>query len=388
MIAARGSVRARGACARRAVRFATSRAANASCCAALPLAAFSCAVFFYASLVASGAHAQSRTSSLSWVRLDGAESCIAGPDLARTVEARLARSVFVATPNAEIVVEGRAERIGVDAAARWRAVLHITDTSGALVGDRVVESSAVSCDELGRIAAVAIALMIDPVTAPPVTALSPDTPPADADAPPSDTPPSDTPPSDTPPPETTLPEAIPPVAPPPAPPASDWRFEVDVALLAALGVVPGIGVGGQSTFVIVPPGFVPLLVEGTLIPFARSDGGGARVDFLRVAGGLQICPLALRDARFALRGCVGVDLGAMFVLDASVALREREKVLVNGHLAVVGTWRFVGPFLLRAGAHLLVPFRGVAFTREDTGAELYAPGIVAGMVDLGVGVEF
>ena len=326
--------------------------------------ALSCAAASCVAFVAISADAQSRTSSLSWVRLDGAESCIAGPDLARAVEARLARSVFVATPNAEIVVEGRAERTGVGTAARWRAVLHITDTSGALVGDRVVESSAVSCDELGRVAAVAIALMIDPVTAPPMTA----------------------------PPDTTRPDTTPrdttPRVPDTPPPASDWRFEVDVALFTALGVVPGVGVGGQSTFVIVPPGFVPLLIEGTLIPFARGDGGGARVDFLRVVGGVQICPLSLRGARLALRGCVGVDLGAMFVLDASVALREREKVLVNGHLALVGTWRFAGPFLLRAGVHLLVPFRGVAFARQDTGAEIYAPGIVAGMVDLGVGVEF
>ena len=336
--------------------------------------ALSCAAASCVAFVAISADAQSRTSSLSWVRLDGAESCIAGPELARAVEVRLARSVFVATPNAEIVVEGRAERIGVGTAARWRAVLHITDTSGALVGDRVVESSAVSCDELGRVAAVAIALMIDPVTAPPVTA-------------PPDTTPPDTTPPDTTPPDTT-PRDTTPRVPDTTPPTSDWRFEVDVALFTALGVVPGVGVGGQSTFVIVPPGFVPLLIEGTLIPFARSDGGGARTDFLRVVGGVQICPLSLRGARLALRGCVGVDLGAMFVLDASVALREREKVLVNGHLALVGTWRFAGPFLLRAGVHLLVPFRGVAFARQDTGAEIYAQGIVAGMVDLGVGVEF
>jgi hypothetical protein len=360
-------------------------------CGALGCAALCGALVCGAVLGASSAHAQSRTSSLSWVRLDGAETCIAGPDLARAVEARLARSVFVATPTAEIVVEGRAERVGVGAAARWRAVLHITDTSGALVGDRIVESGAASCDELGRIAAVAIALMIDPVTAP-----RSDTPPPDVtppDTPPSDTPPPDvtspdTTPPDTAPPDVTPPDTTPPEETPPAPPASGWRFEVDVALLAALGVVPGLGLGGQSTFVIVPPGFVPLIVEGTLIPFARSESAGARVDFLRVVGGVQICPLALRGARVALRGCVGADIGAMFVLDASVALREREKVLVNGHLAVVGTWRAAGPFLLRAGLHLLVPFRGVAFTREDTGAEVYAPGIVAGMVDLGVGVEF
>jgi hypothetical protein len=374
------SVERRSASARRAEAHPAQRLPTALSFARW-CAALCCAVSCGTALGVSGAHAQSRTSSLSWVRLDGAETCIAGPDLARAVEARLARSVFVATPNAEIVVEGRAERVGVGAAARWRAVLHITDTSGALVGDRVVESGAASCDELGRIAAVAIALMIDPVTAPPS-----DAPPPDVTQP--DTTQPDTTPPDVTPPDTTPPETTPPEETPPAPPASGWRFEVDVALLAALGVVPGLGIGGQSTFVIVPPGFVPLIVEGTLIPFARSDSGGARVDFLRVVGGVQICPLALRGARIALRGCVGVDIGAMFVLDASVALREREKVLVNGHLAVVGTWRAVGPFLLRAGLHLLVPFRGVAFTREDTGAEVYAPGIVAGMVDLGVGVEF
>jgi hypothetical protein len=312
-------------------------------------------------VVATSVHAQARTSSLSWVRLDGAETCLAGPDLARAVEARLGRDVFVATSSAEVAVEGRAERNANADAARWRAVLRMTDTGGELIGERVLESRAESCDELGRVAVIAIALMIDPVT--------PASPPR-------------------------APEPPPPASPVEAPrdraPASrPWRFEADAALFGALGLAPGLALGGLGALIVEPPGFVPLVVEGALVPLARVDAAGVRADFLRVVGGAQVCPLALRGSRLALHGCVGFDVGALFVLDSSVPLREREKVLVQGHVALRGHWRVAGPLVVRLGLHLLVPFRAVSFARADgLDEQVYAPASVGGMLDLGAGLEF
>src|SRR5258708_255178 len=48
-----------------------------------------------------------RTSSLSWLRMPGSDSCIATQALARSVEERLGRRVFVSAAEADVSVEGR-----------------------------------------------------------------------------------------------------------------------------------------------------------------------------------------------------------------------------------------------------------------------------------------
>ncbi|MCA9605485.1 MAG: hypothetical protein KC619_07810, partial [Myxococcales bacterium] len=105
---------------------------------------------------------QARTSSLSWVRLEGAEGCIASAALAQAVEARLARDVFVSAADAGLAVEGRVERDG----EIWRAHIEVVDAAGTSLGERSLESAEASCDQLGELATVTIALMIDPLTAP------------------------------------------------------------------------------------------------------------------------------------------------------------------------------------------------------------------------------
>ena len=47
-----------------------------------------------------------RGPALNWVRLPGAESCIAASELALRVEERLERRVFVLAPDAELAFDG------------------------------------------------------------------------------------------------------------------------------------------------------------------------------------------------------------------------------------------------------------------------------------------
>ena len=54
--------------------------------------------------------AAQRTSSLSWVRLEGADQCIGAQELARRVEERVGRRVFVSASQAELSLEGHVER--------------------------------------------------------------------------------------------------------------------------------------------------------------------------------------------------------------------------------------------------------------------------------------
>ncbi len=312
--------------------------------------------------------ARERSSSLSWVRMPGAEECPSSAQLARAVEERLGRSVFVSAADADLAVEGRAERTD----AGWRAVLQVSRGDGEVLGDRTLESSEASCEPLGRLTALTVALMIDPLTAPDEASEERE---------------------QGPPPDPVVPDPVVIVrterveVPAPAPPAPRWRVEIDATLAGAIGLLPTPALGGISAVIVEPPGFVPLMIEGALFPFSRADGGGVHADFLHVHAGLAICPLAIRERGLALHGCVGADAGAVFVVGGE-PLDEGERVIGQAHVALRGHWDVIGPLTLRLGLHFLVPFRHEAFTYGDGANALYAPEPVAGMIDLGAGLHF
>lgn len=263
-------------------------------------------------------------STLSWVRLEGAESCLAAPALAEAVETRLGRAVFVAPALAQLAVEGRAERVE----GAWRATLRVADRDGAVLGERVVESRAADCAELGEVVTVTLALMIDPEL-------------------------------------------------PPPPPR--WGFELGSSAGVGLGLLPGVGLGGRVRLGVDPPGFVPVSFEGELLPYGVVDGVG----FTRMTGGLALCPLSWAPGRFGLDGCLGIDAGVLFVVAGEADATER--VLVEAQLLARPRLRVVGPLWLESELRLYLPLRAVAFAAE--GEPLFAPSPVAGMLDLGLGLR-
>lgn len=304
-----------------------------------------------------------RTSSLSWVRMPGAEACLSSGELARAVEARLSRSVFVSAAEADLAVEGRAERTG----SGWRAVLQVSDASGAVLGDRTLESGEEGCDALGRLVALTVALMIDPLTAPePVE--EPEEPARE---------------------DPIVIVRTERVEVPVERPGGRWRVEFDTALVGALGLLPTPALGGVATVIVEPPGFIPLVVEGALFPFVRAEqASGVYADFLQVHAGLALCPLALRERGLALHGCVGADAGAVFVVGGDAALDERERVIGQARVSLRGHWDVIGPLTVRLGLHFVVPFRHEPFTTGAGANAFYTPEPVAGMVDLGAGLHF
>lgn len=311
---------------------------------------------------------EARTSSLSWVRLDGAESCIASATLARAIEERLDRDVFVSAADAQIAVEGRVERTD----DVWRAVLSIVDAEGESLGERRLESTAETCDQLGETVAVTVALMIDPLTAPDP---DPDPVPDEPDEP-------------VPEPRVIIERVEVPVA-APLGPGQRWRFEVDATLVGSIGLVPTPMIGGLSTIILRIPSFVPIALEGAIFPLSRAETPDGHADFLHVHAGIQICPLWLRENGLALHGCIGADAGAVLVTGGDLQIVERERLIGQAHAAVRVHWDVVGPLTIRAGLHLLIPFRHQPFTATVDGAsvQIYAPEPVAGMLDLGVGVH-
>ena len=325
-----------------------------------------------------------RSSSLSWVRLEGAERCVASAALAQAVERRLDRDVFVSAADASLAVEGRIER----RQGGWRAVIHIVDADGASLGERTLESHEPTCDQLGELAAVTIALMIDPLTAPPTP--SEETPGPDRDPPvePPPEPHNPEPPN----PEPENPEPDPPHLPSPAPPAPEdpsWMVDIQVGLGGSLGLLPTPMIGGLSTVIVHPPGFIPILIEAALFPFSRAEASSGHADLLHAHAGVQLCPLWFREGRFAAQGCLGVDAGAVLVIGGDLNVESSERVIGQAQAVIRGDYRIVGPLTLHASVHLIVPFRHDAFAASIGGVrtEFYQPEPIAGMVDLGIGIH-
>jgi hypothetical protein len=286
-----------------------------------------------------------RTSSLSWVRLPGAESCIATQDLARRVEARLGRSVFVSASQADVSVEGHVEPAQSHARG-YRASLTLRDAHGVTLGTRDLSRDDSSCDALGEPLALVIAIMIDPdaALAKPAAAVPAPAPVA-------------------PPPEPVViekPVYIPVPAPPPRP---TWAVDVGASFSVALGVLPSAGLGVAASGLLTPPHFFPLEGFGA----AWFDTTGTAASLFDFGGGL--CPLHYEGTRFHAAGCALGELGVVTATGRSpflgVALEARASL------------RLVGPLALRAGLSAVAPI--VDSMRKS---------VVSGTADLGLGVLF
>lgn len=311
--------------------------------------------------------ARARTAALSWVRLPGAEACPSTQDVARAVEERLARSVFVSAADAELTVEGRIERVDVGEPGAFRATLTVADASGASLGERVLEHAALGdegCAGILPALALTIALTIDPdalaVGREPEPELVPD-PAVDATA-----------------------------VEPTAPPANPWRFEITSSLLGALGLSPTATLGGALTLALTPPGFVPIFVHGALAPWSRAEPTMSQpVDVLQTYVGLGICPLAFREtAPVSLFACAGVDVGALVALSARETLTEPERITVQADVSFGLHVGIAGPLYAALAAALLVPFRGEPlFLRGPPARAWFDPEPVAGVLTLGLGAD-
>ena len=330
---------------------------------------------------ATGARAQDppRTSALSWVRLPGAEGCIGTHALASAVEARLRRPVFVSASEADVSVEGR-----IEATSRprgWRAVVAISDTHGAVLGERTLESADASCNALDEAVVLVVAVMINPDAALSPVGPAPPTPPA---------PPPPAPPTA---PETRVVVRTRRVVVHERVPAARWRFALLGRLALSAGSLPGIAPGASGAVVVEPPGFLPLELELALFPDARatsSEGSHeARFDLL-IAGAL-LCAPPLGSERLRVHGCAGLEAGGLRArgvgFDTSHE-EERAVAQLAGRVRAI-LWIF-GPFLLQASVTAVVPLRRDRFVSVDSSGQVhpvFEPAPVGGMLDLGAGIR-
>jgi hypothetical protein len=314
------------------------------------------------------ARAAPRTSSLSWVRLAGADTCVSTQDLARDVETRLGRSVFVSAAQADLSVEGRIEP--AHGKTGWHAVVVLRDAKGVTLGTRDLARDAASCDVMREPLALVVALMIDPdaSTAPPPPPAPPPTAPAPS-------------------PQTIVVEKQVPVyvavpAPAPSPPSEPtWHIDVGASLAASVGLLPHLEPGLAGSALLEPPWFVPLEAYGALWLDSTADGGPTFA-FAYVGGGL--CPLRYRDDLLRLYACASGQLGYLKATSPDSA-----QVHVAGVLEGRGSLRLFGPISARAGASLVVPILRPSFDYIDAqtnAAAAFRMSAVAATLDAGLGL--
>lgn len=298
------------------------------------------------------AHADDRTTAaLNWVRLPGAESCIAPQALARAVEARVGRPVLSPLARADWALEGRVERRG----GLWVATLSATRGDGVL-GSRTVQSSAPDCAALDPQILIVVALLLDSagalgeVTAPTPSPLPPPSPaptpcPAEPAFPPS------SPPR--------------PVVPTPAvPEVLPRRAQVELGFGVSAGWNPTFAPTVHAALTWSPWGPIVRIrteADATLPREAAHEEGVA--SYLSLQGGISLCVAPPQLSRTSL--CAGVlavahhsegvglhNTASQWNLGVTVPLRLRVEVPLSARWGLLAS--------LGGAAHLLWPQWAVA----------------------------
>lgn len=317
-----------------------------------------------------------RVAALSWTRMPGAEQCATPRDVARGVEDRLGRRVFVSPAAAELFVEGRVER----AETGWRVVITLSEADGTVLGTREIDGADEDCRAIDPSAVLVLSAMIDPEAALRAAA-APETESSEANAEPE--------PVET---ARTL-EPPPPDCPEPPASAPSWRVGLHAGGVAGLGMLPELAPGATMHVDVTPPGFVPIELGATLFRTATAglrDGGGA--DLSLAWGEAALCPELWSADGAWVRGCGGVQVGTVhsrgFGFDRSF---DTEDVVASALLRARTGLRVAGPLTVSLGATLGVPVLRQTFeARAASGEtrEVFRMTAVTGLLEVGLGGDF
>lgn len=363
--------------------------------------------------IAQPARAQ-RTSSLSWVRLPGAEACIATQRLAQRVELRVGRPVFVSASQADLSLEGHVERAPQGDA--FVATLVVSDRSGRELGRRVLRAPGSDCAALEPALVLVIAIGIDPDAALPSTqqpgGLSADTQallsqlelpktseealrelavPDPAVAVPPDPGPVDL--------ETRAPPR--PRRPPANPGEVPTRVEsagtsVVLGITGEMGVLPSTALGGSLRIKLAISGFWPieLSLAGLLPDREPLEASPGVAETALLAAGVALCTPSNELRTLEFFACAGSRAGALdahgdgFAQDLSATSAWVELLAQAATRLRFGAMR---SWLLQLTVAAGVPFIRDTYRyrdeREDA-RDLYRPAPVVGRIELGTGVSF
>lgn len=264
------------------------------------------------------AGAPQRGLALNWVRLAGAEQCIAPVELALAVEQRLGARVFVPPSDALVVIEGR---VLPNAPLGYRAQLEFTDPDGRSYGSRELTLAAADCRKLDALLTLVIALAVhggaDSVSAgielPPEIARELDRlfeqDDSELPAPPLAAGPASSAPAQSEPVSTAGPAPVHDA--PVQPEALQSHWELAVGMAAVSGALPAWAFSPSvgAAFALEGIGSVGVVVRAALPQTQRvsSDEPGT-LHSGTLQAGLQLCSPALRAGRMSVAGCGAASL--------------------------------------------------------------------------------
>jgi hypothetical protein len=316
-----------------------------------------------------------RTSSLAWIRMPGAESCIDARALSQAVELRLGRAAFVVPTRGDVAIEARIERL-YDPDA-WHATITVFNETGARTGLRELRTDRAECRAIDEELELVIALLIDPsaALAPPI---APGTP-----APLPFTPVAARPA------EAPQPLQCPP---PPPSPSEPWRVGVAAGPIVGFGLLPSaVGVGLAIHARLAPPRGPSFELGGSLWADSTVQISSGDRSFSLAYGWLSVCPVDLALGGNTLSACLGAQLGSLRVGAVGVPSKYYQEQLLLDVAADAGVRRrFIGPLFGRLGLGIAVPTRRDRFYFTDAAGarhEVFQASPVTGLADLALGLE-
>lgn len=315
-----------------------------------------------------------RTAALTWTRGAGAEACADVQAVARAVDARLGREVFVSPAHAELFVEGTISRVG----EQWHVSVAMHDAAGGDLGTREFDEAADAeggCAHLSPSITLVLSLMIDPEAEARVAA---------AEA-------AGTPAAPAPPPVEAPPPSPQPEPPTPAVEAPSTRFSLGAGALLGAGFLPRASLGAVIRLGAQVPRVSTFTLEARLVPsMTLNAGSGATANVSRTTALLAICPIALGPRAVQVRACAGVEAGVTNSVGIGFDTNESSLSFASSALLrATVTLRLYENLVLDLGVTGGVALSRPQFSAVDSHAvkyELYttAPATISGEALLGL----
>jgi hypothetical protein len=283
-----------------------------------------------ASLARAGEEPRPARLFLDYERGAGAGTCLEPSELARAVEQRLGRAVFVAAAEADILTRIRAQR----SAHGFRIDVQLLDHERRSLGRRRLHTRARHCSALDDALALVVSLAADvssaPAAAVPGVASSP------VPLAPLETP-------------IEVPEST-------SEPRLGWQVRPGLGVSALSGLLPSLAWGLSAELELRPPRFWPLWLRAAAWRSQRVAAGADRAEFSAQSVELGVCPWILHWERLESRACAQQWLGRVrakgvgFDRDQSPGVAATLALGLNEMLSYrLGDW------LISASGSLLAP---------------------------------
>jgi hypothetical protein len=279
--------------------------------------------------------------------------------MARTVERKLHREVFVPATRADLMVEALVEP---GQGSGFHVVITTSGADGTVLGQRELSTQESTCAAITESAALAIALMIDPEAV-----LGPERPPEPAPPPP----------------------PVPSVAVlPPAP--EPWQGVLEVSAGLYAGLLPNVAPGFSMRAIVAPPASRLAFELGGTYFLTQSVGVSAssQATFSLALAEVGLCTTPPNRA-VALWGCAGGEIGRLGAAGSNLPNQKSyDRWTVDLGARGTASFRAGERWLFSVSLAVVVPLARDTFNAGDPQREVFRMSAVAGAGDFGVGYSF